>query len=96
MHEYLVKQGYTSPAKLAGTGTSAGGILNSRGITERPDLFRARDLQRRSRQFNASGTKHGAGQAIGPSAPLPIQVNVEPSTKWMGSSTCGKASSTPL
>jgi len=39
--EHLVKQGYTSPAKLAGTGTSAGGILISRAITERPDLFRA-------------------------------------------------------
>ncbi len=39
--EYLVKKGYTSPAKLGGTGTSAGGILISRAITERPDLFRA-------------------------------------------------------
>src|SRR5450432_1002948 len=36
--EYLVKKGYTSPQKLAGTGTSAGGILISRSITERPDL----------------------------------------------------------
>jgi prolyl oligopeptidase len=39
--EYLVKKGYTSPQKLAGTGTSAGGILISRAITERPDLFAA-------------------------------------------------------
>lgn len=39
--EFLVKQGYTSPARLAGTGTSAGGILISRAITERPDLFAA-------------------------------------------------------
>lgn len=39
--EYLVSKGYTSPAKLSGTGTSAGGILISRSITERPDLFRA-------------------------------------------------------
>jgi prolyl oligopeptidase len=39
--EYLVKKGYTSPEKLAGTGASAGGILISRAITERPDLFRA-------------------------------------------------------
>jgi prolyl oligopeptidase len=39
--EYLVQKGYTSPAKLAGTGTSAGGILISRAITERPDLFAA-------------------------------------------------------
>ena len=39
--EYLVAKGYTSPSKLAGTGTSAGGILISRSITERPDLFAA-------------------------------------------------------
>jgi prolyl oligopeptidase len=39
--EYLVKKGYTNPQKLAGTGTSAGGILISRAITERPDLFAA-------------------------------------------------------
>ncbi len=39
--EYLVKNGYTSPGKLAGTGTSAGGILITRAITERPDLFGA-------------------------------------------------------
>lgn len=39
--EYLVKKGYTSPERLGGTGTSAGGILISRAITERPDLFAA-------------------------------------------------------
>jgi prolyl oligopeptidase len=39
--EYLVKKGYTSPQKLGGTGTSAGGILITRAITERPDLFAA-------------------------------------------------------
>jgi prolyl oligopeptidase len=39
--EYLVKNGLTSPQRLAGTGTSAGGILISRAITERPDLFAA-------------------------------------------------------
>ena len=39
--EYLVQKGYTSKEKLAGTGTSAGGILISRAITERPDLFAA-------------------------------------------------------
>ena len=39
--EYLIQHGYTSPDKLAGTGTSAGGILISRAITERPDLFGA-------------------------------------------------------
>jgi prolyl oligopeptidase len=39
--EYLIKNGYTSADKLSGTGTSAGGILISRAITERPDLFAA-------------------------------------------------------
>jgi prolyl oligopeptidase len=39
--EYLVAKGYTTKAKLAGTGTSAGGVLISRAITERPDLFAA-------------------------------------------------------
>ena len=39
--EYLIANGYTSSSKLAGTGTSAGGILISRAITERPDLFAA-------------------------------------------------------
>jgi prolyl oligopeptidase len=39
--EYLVKKGYTSTQKLGGTGTSAGGILITRAITERPDLFAA-------------------------------------------------------
>jgi prolyl oligopeptidase len=39
--EYLITNGYTKPSKLAGTGTSAGGILISRAITERPDLYAA-------------------------------------------------------
>jgi prolyl oligopeptidase len=39
--EYLVHNNYTKPAKLFGMGTSAGGILISRAITERPDLFGA-------------------------------------------------------
>ena len=39
--EYLVKQGWTSPAKLAGTGTSAGGIQIGMAVNERPELFRA-------------------------------------------------------
>ncbi len=37
--EYLIEQKYTSPAKLAGEGISAGGITIGRAITERPDLF---------------------------------------------------------
>ncbi len=39
--EYLIDKGYTSPAKLAGSGGSAGGILIGRAITDRPDLFAA-------------------------------------------------------
>lgn len=39
--EYLVKQKYTSAAHLAGIGTSAGGVLISRAIEERPELFAA-------------------------------------------------------
>ena len=39
--EYLVAQKWTSPERLAGSGTSAGGIEIGRAVTERPDLFRA-------------------------------------------------------
>ena len=39
--QYMIDKKYTSPAKLAGTGGSAGGILIGRAITERPDLFGA-------------------------------------------------------
>jgi len=39
--QYLIQRKYTSPARLAGTGTSAGGILIGRAITSRPDLFAA-------------------------------------------------------
>jgi len=38
--DFLVNNGYTSKQKLAGTGTSAGGVLIGRAITERPDLFK--------------------------------------------------------
>jgi prolyl oligopeptidase len=39
--QYLIQHRYTSPARLAGQGTSAGGILIGRAITSRPDLFAA-------------------------------------------------------
>ncbi len=39
--QYLVDHKYTSPARLAGEGGSAGGITIGRAITERPDLFGA-------------------------------------------------------
>ncbi|HVP68708.1 MAG TPA: prolyl oligopeptidase family serine peptidase [Anaeromyxobacteraceae bacterium] len=38
--ERLVQDGYTTPARLAIVGGSAGGIYVGRAITERPDLFR--------------------------------------------------------
>ncbi len=39
--QYLIDHKYTSPARLAGWGTSAGGIMIGRAITERPELFAA-------------------------------------------------------
>jgi prolyl oligopeptidase len=39
--QYLIDKKYTSPARLAGEGGSAGGILIGRAITSRPDLFGA-------------------------------------------------------
>lgn len=39
--EYLVKENYTSPKKIAIYSASAGGILIGRALTERPDLFAA-------------------------------------------------------
>jgi prolyl oligopeptidase len=39
--QYLIDNKYTSPARLAGEGVSAGGILIGRAFTTRPDLFAA-------------------------------------------------------
>lgn len=39
--EYLIREKYTSPKRIAITGGSAGGILIGRAVTERPDLFAA-------------------------------------------------------
>ncbi|HET8644582.1 MAG TPA: prolyl oligopeptidase family serine peptidase [Vicinamibacteria bacterium] len=39
--EYLVKSEYTSPRHLAGSGTSAGGILIGGALVRRPDLYAA-------------------------------------------------------
>jgi prolyl oligopeptidase len=38
--QFLVDHGYTRPARLAGTGTSAGGILIGNAMAVRPDLYR--------------------------------------------------------
>ena len=39
--EWLIANKYTSPARLAISGTSNGGLLVGAALTERPDLFRA-------------------------------------------------------
>jgi prolyl oligopeptidase len=39
--EHLIAQGYTTPARLAGAGGSAGGITIGGAITQRPELFAA-------------------------------------------------------
>ena len=39
--QYLIDRKYTSPQRLAGEGTSAGGLTIGGAITERPDLFGA-------------------------------------------------------
>lgn len=39
--QYLIEHKYTSPARLAGEGTSAGGITIGGAVTQRPDLFAA-------------------------------------------------------
>jgi prolyl oligopeptidase len=39
--QYLIEKKYTSTAKLAGEGTSAGGITIGGAVTQRPDLFAA-------------------------------------------------------
>jgi len=42
--EYLIREKYTSPSRLAATGASMGGVLIGRAITERPDLFAAANI----------------------------------------------------
>lgn len=39
--EYMIDQGYTSSEKTAVWGTSAGGIMAGRAMTDRPDLYKA-------------------------------------------------------
>lgn len=59
--QYLIENKYTSPARLAGTGTSAGGILIGRAITERPDLFGAAiDKVGMSDTLRSETTQNGA------------------------------------
>lgn len=43
--EYLIKNKYTEPSKLACFGGSAGGVVIGRAITERPELFAAAAIQ---------------------------------------------------
>jgi prolyl oligopeptidase len=59
--EYLVANRYTTPARLAGAGRSAGGILIGRAITERPDLFAAAiDTAGMSDMLRSERTPNGA------------------------------------
>ncbi len=58
--EELIARGYTTPAMLSITGTSAGGIMVGRAVTERPDLFagavdRVGDVNTLRSEFMASG-----------------------------------------
>jgi prolyl oligopeptidase len=39
--EYLIKEGYTCPARLAGEGVSAGGIPTAGALVQRPELWAA-------------------------------------------------------
>ena len=39
--QYLIDNRYTTPAKLAGSGTSAGGVTIGNAIVQHPELFRA-------------------------------------------------------
>jgi prolyl oligopeptidase len=43
--EYLIREGYTSPARLAIAGGSNGGLLMGAVLTQRPELFRAVVIQ---------------------------------------------------
>ncbi len=46
--EYLIKEGYTLPEFIGLTGTSAGGITISNAALERPDLFKAVNIENAS------------------------------------------------
>ena len=59
--EYMVAAKFTSPAKLAIEGTSAGGITVGRALTERPDLFAV--------VFSRVGVSNAARSEFSPNGP---------------------------
>src|SRR5262249_25182642 len=59
--EFLVDKGYTSKNRLTATGTSMGGVLVGRAITERPDLFGSAILD--VGMLNVLRVLHGANGA---------------------------------
>ena len=94
--EYLIKRGYTSPARVACMGASAGGILISPPSPSDLISFALRSAMSVSPMQCVWKLWPTARPTRRSSAPWPIQLNAQPSTKWMESSTCGKAPNTPL
>ena len=87
--EALISRHYTDSAHLAGTGTSAGGILIGGAITQRPELFRAALIR-----VGATNSTRGEFTAGGPanipsSAPSPMRRSSRRCCAWMRSSMSG-------
>lgn len=85
--QWLIDHKYTSPAHLAGEGTSAGGITIGRAITTQPHLFAAAlDVVGASNAFRMefSRTVH---QTFPSSERKPIRSGLKRFTRWTHTST---------